>query len=94
MHNRYFSINKGGCSIRCKLYYNDLNSICQLVLYEHGFGGNKDNKAAERFAQKALSKHKDVGLLAFDWPCHGEDARKRISMEDCDRYLALMVEYV
>ena len=93
MNCKYFSVNKDGCSIRCKLFYTDLYFIDQVVLYAHGFGGNKENKAAERFASKALSKHKNVGVLAFDWPCHGEDGRKKIDLADCDKYLSLVIEH-
>ena len=93
MNNKYFSINREGCSIRCTLYYNDLNAITQVVLCCHGFGGNKENKAALRLAQKVLHKRNDVGFLAFDWPCHGRDARKKLDLDDCDRYLTLVTDY-
>ena len=93
MNSKYFSINKEGCSIRCKLYYNDLNTVSQAVVCAHGFGGNKENKAVERLAMKVLSKRKDVVLLVFDWPCHGEDARNKLTLEDCDHYLTLVIDY-
>lgn len=90
---KYLSINKDGCSVRCKMYYNAPNPLSQVVLCCHGFGGNKDNKAAEHLAQKVLRKRNDVGFLAFDWPCHGEDARGSLDLADCDRYLGLVIDY-
>ena len=30
---------------------------------------------------------KDNAVMAFDWPCHGEDARKTLLLQDCDFYL-------
>ncbi len=93
MNSRYFSINRAGCSIRCKFYGSDPDSMGQVVLCTHGFSGNKENKAAERLAHKILSKRKDAGILTFDWPCHGEDARKKLTLADCDQYLTLVTDY-
>ena len=93
MNSKFFSINREGCSIRCTLYYNELSAISQVVLCCHGFGGNKENKAALRLAQKVLHKRSDIGFLAFDWPCHGQDARKKLDLDDCDRYLTLVTDY-
>ena len=93
MNNKYFSINREGYSIRCTLYYNELSAISQVVLCCHGFGGNKENKAALRLAQKVLHKRSDIGFLAFDWPCHGQDARKKLDLDDCDHYLTLVIDY-
>ncbi len=93
MNNKYFSINREGYSIRCTLYYNELSAISPVVLCCHGFGGNKENKAALRLAQKVLHKRSDIGFLAFDWPCHGQDARKKLDLDDCDHYLTLVIDY-
>ncbi len=90
---KYLSINKDGCSVRCKMYDNAPDSLSQVVLCCHGFGGNKENKASLRLAQKVLRKRNDVGFLAFDWPCHGEDARRSLDLSDCDRYLGLVIDY-
>lgn len=84
---KYFDVNKAGYSIRCKLYCTDPKKISQIVLFGHGFGGHKDNRAAERFAHKATAKNKKTGVVTFDWPCHGEDARKNLLLTDCDFYL-------
>lgn len=91
--DKFFTINRNGCSIRCKLYAREGRDVQRLVLYGHGFGGHKDNRAAGRFAEYILAKQKGSALLCFDWPCHGEDARKKLSLGDCDLYLRSVIEY-
>ena len=90
---RYFQITEGGHNIRCKLYCNDPRHFQQAVIFVHGFGGHKDNRAAARFAEKMLSKHKGTALITFDLPCHGDDVKKKLSLEDCGTYLDLVVRY-
>jgi len=92
MH-RYFEVNEGGHNIRCKLYYEDLRAIRRVVIFCHGFGGHKDNGAAERFAQWVLSKYGSTGIVTFNWPCHGDDVKKKLTLSDCDSYLSLVVGY-
>ena len=83
MIDKNFYINESGASIHCKLYCNDMKSVKQIVLYGHGFGGHKDNKAAEKFAKKATAKFKDFGVVTFNLPCHGDDVRKTLILNDC-----------
>lgn len=75
------------------MYYCQPDSIEMAVLYGHGFGGHKETKAAERFADSYLAKYKNAVVIVFDWPCHGEDAKKNLSLDDCDTYLRLVIEY-
>lgn len=91
---KYFTVNSDGCSIRCKLYTNDDPVIGKVVLGGHGFGGHKDNKAAEKLAKHILSKNKGVVFITFDWPCHGEDVRKALRLDECSKYVKVMTEYV
>lgn len=92
---RYFSINAGGSSIRCKLYYDqEPRSITRMVVFVHGFGGHKDNGAAEKFAQRVLSKYKHIGIITFDLPCHGEDVKKKLVLGECLAYLGHVVTYL
>lgn len=93
MKEKSFSINQNGCSIRCKLYFED-DEPERIVLYGHGFGGHKDNRAAARFADYVLSKRKGPAVVCFDWPCHGEDARKKLLLGDCDLYLRTLTDCV
>ena len=92
---KYFDIHETGFNIRCKLFYEDnVRKIRKVVLYCHGFAGHKDTLAAERFSGYLLSKYKGYAVLAFDWPCHGEDVRKKLCLSDCDRYLSIVTDYV
>lgn len=91
---KYFNLNAESCSIRCKLYYDDLSRVRCAVLFGHGFGGHKDNRAAARLAGRMLEKNKGCVLMTFDWPCHGEDVRKLLRLEDCDRYLRLALSWL
>ena len=91
---KLFNINAEGCSIRCKLYYEDLSAVGTVVLFGHGFGGHKDNRAAERFALRMMEKNRGCVLMTFNWPCHGDDVRKLLRLEDCDRYLGLVLAWL
>ena len=82
MH-KYFEINGQGHNIRCKLYYQGSGAAKRTVIFCTGFAGHKDNRAAEGFAEKLLSKHKDVNMVVFNWPAHGDDVKKRLTLEDC-----------
>ena len=94
MQQRYFEINENGHNIRCKLYYQDLRTVHRVVVFCHGFGGHKDNTAAERFAERLISKQKGAAMVTFNLPCHGDDVKKKLTLEDCDAYLALVLAHV
>lgn len=93
MTGKNFEIN-GNNNIRCKLYCEDIHNLNKIVIFFHGFGGHKDNKAAERFADAITSKEKKTGVIVFNWPCHGDDIKKRLVLDDCDIYLETVTEYV
>lgn len=90
---RYFEINEGGHNIRCKLYYNNIRDIKKVVIFCHGFAGHKDNGAANKFADRVLAKYKDIAVLIFNWPCHGDDVKKTLKLDDCMEYLSTVVQY-
>lgn len=91
---KYFDINKSGHSIKCKIFGKDLRSLEHVVVFMHGYGGHKDTRAAEHFAEAYLSKQKKAAVLVFDWPCHGTDVKKKLSLEDCNTYLEMVLDYV
>lgn len=94
MKEKYFSINEAGSSIRCKLYCNDTKYVGRAVVCVHGFGGHKDNKAAQRFAEHLLKKHKDAVAVTYDAPCHGDDVKKKLTdMKDFDTYIKTVNDY-
>ena len=80
MQEKYFNINTAGNSIRCKLYFADLKAVKRVVLCVHGFTGHKDNKAVERFADYVLKKHRDVAVIIYNAPCHGDDVKKKLTL--------------
>lgn len=91
--HRYFEINENGHNIRCKLYCQDTAAIRRVVIFCHGFGGHKDNAAAQKFAERMLSKYKGTAMITFNWPSHGDDVKKKICLADCDAYLKLVTAY-
>lgn len=91
---RYFEVNESGHNVRCKLYCGDAHNIRKIVVFGHGFGGHKDNGAAEKFAQRMISKYKGTAMVTFNWPCHGDDVKKKLTLEDCGIYLTLVVEHL
>lgn len=92
---KYFDINEQGFSIRCKVYFEkDLHSLKHIVLATYGFGGNKDNKAIEKFADRITTKYKGFGVVCFDWPCHGKDARNKLILDECLTYMELVIAYI
>lgn len=92
---KYFDLNEDGLSIRCKLYYDkDLHKLPNIVVATYGFGGNKDNHAVEKFAERITTKYHGYGVVCFDWPCHGKDARNKLIPEECVTYLDLVTKYI
>ena len=94
MLNKHFDINANGNSIHCTIYATDLKKVEQVILFGHGFGGHRDNHAAARFAEVCLSKYKTAVLIVFDWPCHGSDARNKLTLDACDSYLSTVLDYI
>lgn len=91
---KYFDINEEEHSVRCKIYYDkDLHSVTHWVAATYGFGGSKDNRAVEKFADRITTKYKGYGVLTFDWPCHGKDARNHMVLSECLDYLELVNRY-
>lgn len=93
MNTKPLSIHNEKNNIRCVLYSNDV-PVRHAVVCCHGFAGHKGNRAAARFAEYMLSKYKDMAVLCFDWPCHGEDVKKKFCLSDCDTYLGAVIRYV
>lgn len=91
---KYFSVNEQGSSIRCKLYCDSPKGVKKAVLYGHGFSGHKDNKAAQRFAEYVLKKHRDVAIVTYDAPCHGDDVKKKLSLSDCGAYIGAVAGHI
>ncbi len=91
MKAQNYVVSRNGYNVSCKLYHEEKKDVKGVVLFGHGFGGHKDNKAAERFAQRALDKL-GMATVCFNWPCHGDDVRKKLRLSDCDGYLTAVME--
>ena len=90
MH-KYFEINVPGHNIRCKMYYKENCSVERTVIFCTGFAGHKDNNAANGFAEKLISKDKHASVVVFNWPAHGDDVKKKLTLDDCNTYLEQVV---
>lgn len=91
---KYFDINEASNSIKCKVICDNFRETKHVVLFVHGFGGHKDNKAAESFAEAAMSKIKNLAVFIIDLPCHGKDVKKKLTLSDCDTYISLTIGYI
>lgn len=94
MKEKYFDINYGTFSIKCKMYYSELSKVNDVIIACHGFGGSKESSSIKKLAEKTLCNEKSSIVITFDWPCHGEDYRKKLSLSDCDEYLRLVLDYI
>ncbi len=89
-----FDINEQGHSIRCKLFYDkDPHAAENIVLILHGFGSSKDLKSTDKFGERLTAKYKNYAAIAFDFPAHGSDARKKLTIAECLTYISLVVNY-
>lgn len=88
-----FIIKMDGYNISCKIYCDKIREVKKAVIFGHGFGGHKDNKAAMRFANRVLDKNSGVAIITFNWPCHGDDMHKVLRLEDCMTYLDNVIAY-
>ena len=91
MHSRYYEINEKSCNVRCKVYYREKPIAEKAVVCCTGFAGHKDNNAANGFAEKLISKEKNVIVVVFNWPAHGDDVKKKPTLDDCTTYLDLVI---
>ena len=91
---KYFNVNAAGHSIHCKLYYNENRPVEKAIVFCTGFAGHRDNNAAAKFSKKVLSKHKNIVVVVFNWPAHGDDVKKKLDLDDCNSYLELVTDAV
>ncbi len=93
MKTKDFSIHEAPLNIRCVMYSGEA-APRHIVLCCHGFSGSKDTRSAARFAEYMLPKYKDMAVISFDWPCHGEDVRKKLTLSDCGAYLSAVIRWI
>ena len=92
-----FDINEEGLSIRCKLFCRNsdktVREFSHIAIITHGFGSHKNTAGTANFGEHLVAKYKGYAAIAFDWPCHGDDARKKLSVDECLEYLRHVVSY-
>lgn len=91
MKSKYINMQHEKHNVKCKIYMQDNGNIENMVIFGHGFAGHKDNKAAERLADKLTSKNKGFALITFDLPCHGDDVKKKLTLDDCITYYSIVI---
>ena len=87
---KYFELNENGHNVRCKIYCDNIREIKKAVIFCHGFAGHKDNSTAEKFADRLLTKYKGIAVLTFNFPCHGDDVKKKPVLDDFMTYIELV----
>ena len=94
---KHFDINEQGYSIRCKLICSDHDKTARafdhIAIVTHGFGSSKETAGTSKFGEHLTSKYKGWAAIAFDWPCHGMDARKKLTVAECLTYLSIVTDY-
>lgn len=106
---KYFNLSGENFNIRCKIYFSPSGQVLpedsselslsdlsfrHIIVFCHGFAGDKDNRAAHLLSDKILAQHSDTALLIFNWPAHGDDEHTCIALYDCDRYLTEVLRFV
>jgi alpha-beta hydrolase superfamily lysophospholipase len=95
MKEKKFDINENGMSIRCLSYsISNIKDAENIVVATYGFGGKKENHAISEFVERLTGKYKSFAVITFDWPCHGEDARKKLTISECLLYLDIVNKYI
>lgn len=91
---KHFDINKDGVSIRCIYYYGKQpRDVTDIVVAAYGFGGSKENKAVLKFAERLTAKYKHFGVVCFDWPAHGADARHKFTLHESLVYFGMVTDH-
>lgn len=71
-------------------FFKPQNEIKKVLIAIHGFAGDKESSVIEKVAI-SLTK-KDILVLAFDLPGHGEDYEK-LDLKECYDYIDRVIKY-
>lgn len=89
-----FDIISNGISVKCRLYCTELKNVGKIILSCHGFAGSKDNSFSKKLADDYQKTNPEIGVIVFDWPCHGNDVRQTLTLNMCDEYLNMVIDYI
>lgn len=71
-------------------FFKPQNEIKKVLIAIHGFAGDKESSTIEKIAI-SLTK-KDILVIAFDLPGHGEDYEK-LDLKECYDYIDRVIKY-
>ena len=58
----------------------------------HGFTGSRNSFSTSTLAERISSEYKNTNVLSFDWPGHGDEIDRELTLERCDEYLTKVIE--
>lgn len=90
---RYFQLKDNGLCVNCKLYTAS-NSIKRVILFGHGFTGNKDNRTAQMLFDRVSRSDRETALMTLDFPAHGDDASDDLTVERCLQYIDTALDHI
>ncbi len=68
-------------------------TLKEVVIGIHGFGGDKESSVLVALGNSLIQKN--IALLTYDLPCHGEnDVSKPLSLEECFFSVKAVYDYV
>lgn len=89
-----FTINENRCSIICKLWCRDPDTVQRVVLCCHGFAGSMESSSTKKLAERIVSSFRDAAVLSFHWPCHGTDCSPKLTLPLCNLYLMTVISHI
>lgn len=93
MMETYFQLTDNGFCVNCKLYTAS-QSIKRVILFGHGFTGNKDNRTAFALFDKVSRSDPETAMVTWDFPAHGDDTSDTLTVERCLQYIGIVLDYV
>ena len=90
---KYFQLNENSLCVNCKLYAAS-QTIKRIILFGHGFSGNKDNRTA-RVLYDTISRFDETSaMLTLDFPAHGDDTSEALTVERCLQYISTALNFI
>lgn len=89
----YFQLKDNGLCINCKLYTAS-QTIKRVILFGHGFSGNKDNRTAQVLFEEISRSDQTSAMVTLDFPAHGDDTSGTLTVERCLQYISTVLNYI
>ena len=90
---RTVQISRGDLKIPCKIFEPDFCEVNQVIIGIHGFGGSKESSVLAAVAEEMFFYN--TGMIAFDFPGHGESplTARDLSLKNCCDCLMAVADY-